>query len=174
MARWPKRIFIVDFETVRRTRRGLPLILTEITVRDGQGTIIVSAVINDNGCTNAEFELNLQKLGFTDKVSFSGVRRIRGSPTRVVPENTLTCTEILDILIDAGLPGSLWVEYSSNGFDYRCMEVLIERAGYSCKSILPPRESCWPVMNDFARSLPGLANYQLGKVVSLMSPNNPT
>jgi len=155
MALAPRSIFIVDFETVRRTRRGLPLIPIEITVRDGLGNIIVNAVINDDGCTNAEFELNLRKLGFTDKVSFSSVRRIRGSPTRVVPEDTLTSTEVLDVLIGAGLPGSLWVEYSSHGFDYRCMEVLIQRAGYSSKSIFPPRESCWSVMNDFARSLPG-------------------
>src|SRR5947207_2315062 len=41
----PQRIFIVDFETVWRSQKGLRLCPIEVTVRDGEGHIIISCVI---------------------------------------------------------------------------------------------------------------------------------
>jgi hypothetical protein len=40
-------------------------------------------------------------------------------------------------------------------FDRKCMKVLIEQAGELVESILPPPASCWTVVQDFARCLPG-------------------
>ena len=40
-------------------------------------------------------------------------------------------------------------------FDRKCMEVSIEQAGELAESILPPPASCWIVVQDFARCLPG-------------------
>lgn len=66
----PQRISIVDFETVRRSQRGLRLCPTEVTVRDGEGRVIISCAINDEGVTNAQFEARLKSLGYDDAESF--------------------------------------------------------------------------------------------------------
>jgi hypothetical protein len=153
----PQKIFIVDSETVRRSKKNLPLCPTEVTVRDGQGRIIVSCVINDKGVTNAEFEARLRKLGYSDPKSFQGVRRIRGPPENKLPPNAKTSKEVVHILIEAGLqPDCLWVEYSTSFFDWKCMRVLIEQAGEPVESILPPTPNCWTVIQDCARCLPGM------------------
>ncbi|KAI1608507.1 hypothetical protein EDD36DRAFT_101425 [Exophiala viscosa] len=170
----PEKIFIVDFESVRRSERGLPLRLVEITVRNGNNDVIVSCIINNSGTTNEAYEEELKTSGYTDPLSFHSARRIRGSPAERFPSNAKTPKEIIDILRRAGLsPHCLWVEYSMMLFDRKCMETLIKEAGLSADGILPPHERCWTVVQDFARSLPGLASYQLGRVLKLINPGNP-
>lgn len=155
-ASFPQKIFIVDFETVRRSEKNLPLRPTEVAFRNGEGHIIISCVINEKGVTNAQFEAQLRKSGYSDPKSFQGVRRIRGPPENTLPPNAKTSKEIVRILVEAGLkPDCLWVEYSTSFFDWKCMRVLIEQAGESIESILPPTPSCWTVIQDFARCLPG-------------------
>lgn len=152
----PTRIFIVDFETVRRTQPELPLRLLELTIRDGKGRIVVSCVINDSGVTNLQFEARLKRSGYSSAISLDGTRRIRGPPENVLPRNAKTPKEIIQIVLQAGLnPDSLWVEYSTAYFDRQCMEVLIRDAGMSVESILPPRENCWTVIREFMLCLPG-------------------
>src|SRR5436305_576468 len=72
-----EKIFIVDFETVRRFVRNLPLIPVEITARDRKGQIIISCLINDEGVTNAQFMTRLEKLGY-DQNSILAVRKFGG------------------------------------------------------------------------------------------------
>ena len=74
----PKKIFLVDFESVWRSEKGLPLCPIEVTVRDGNGDVIISCIINDEGVTNSAFEDALSDLGYSNEKSFQGVRRIRG------------------------------------------------------------------------------------------------
>lgn len=92
----PQKIFIVDFETVRRSRRDLPLYPIEVIVRDGKGRITLSCVIHDKGVTNAQFEARLKSLGYVDDAkSLQGVRRIRGPPEKSLPSNAKTPKEII-------------------------------------------------------------------------------
>ena len=65
----PHKIFIVDFETVRRSPRGLHLCPIEVTVRDRDGRIIISCAINDEGVINAKFNARLKSLGYVDAKS---------------------------------------------------------------------------------------------------------
>ncbi|KIV77951.1 hypothetical protein PV11_09724 [Exophiala sideris] len=170
----PQKIYIFDFETMRRTKKGQPLVLLEVTVRDGNNNIILSYHINEEGVTNAQFEENMRKAGFHEAIIRSA-RRIRGSPERHFPARARTAAQILRELFAAGLnPDSLWVEYSTGYFDYRCMEQLIETADIemSVASILPPRNKVWIVCPDFMRVFPGLLSYKLGYVVNLMNPAN--
>ena len=74
----PKKIFLVDFESVWRSEKGLPLCPIEVTVRDGNGDVIISCIINDEGATNSALEDALRDLGYSDEKGFYGVRRIRG------------------------------------------------------------------------------------------------
>ncbi|KAI1611302.1 hypothetical protein EDD36DRAFT_441121 [Exophiala viscosa] len=151
----PEDIFFIDFETVRRSARGLPLCPIEITVRDGNGNVIVDCLINEEGVTNAEYEAYLKRSGFTD-ADIRGARRIRGLPHDKPPRKAMTSKQIVQILINKGLnPESLWIEYSISGFDWRCMEVLIKNAGMPVESILPTSENTWTVAKDFACALPG-------------------
>jgi hypothetical protein len=111
-------IFIVDFESVRRSDRGLPLRPTEITVRDGNRDMIVTGKINRNGVINVHFENELGALGYLDPASFQSARRIRGQPEQRSPQDAQTPKEITDTLRLAGLnPDCLWVEYSTRLFD---------------------------------------------------------
>lgn len=153
----PETIFIVDFESVRRSQPNTPLCPTEITVRNGNGHIVISSIINEKGVTNSQFEDRLRLLGYSDDDWIKGVRKIRGHPdVGKFPRNAKTPEEIIDKLLHAGLsPNSLWIEYSTMFFDRRCMEVLIEQAGKSVESILPPRTHCWTVANDLMMCLPG-------------------
>ena len=150
-----EKIFIVDFETVRRSVRNLPLIPIEITARDGKGQIIISCLINDEGVTNAQFMTRLEKLGY-DRNSILAVRKFRGWFGDDFPSNAKTPNEIMNTLLQAGLnPDCLWVEYSAMHIDRRCMEILIREAGMSVESILPRLGDCWTVYQDFVRTLPG-------------------
>ncbi|KAI1620280.1 hypothetical protein EDD37DRAFT_653878 [Exophiala viscosa] len=138
------------------------------------GLDAISCIINNSGTTNEAYEEELKTSGYTDPLSFRSARRIRGSPAERFPSNAKTSKEIIDILRRAGLsPHCLWVEYSMMLFDRKCMETLIKEAGLSADGILPPHERCWTVVQDFARSLPGLASYQLGRVLKLINPGNP-
>jgi hypothetical protein len=150
-----EKIFIVDFETVRRSARNLPLIPIEITARDGKGKIIISCLINDEGVTNAQFMTRLETSGY-DRNSILAVRKFRGRFRDDLPPNAKTPKEIMNTLLQAGLsPDCLWVEYSAMHFDRRCMEILIREAGMSVDSILPCLADCWTVYQDFVRTLPG-------------------
>jgi hypothetical protein len=152
----PHEIFIVDFESVAAYESGLPLIPTEITVRDGEGQVIVSCIINDKGRTNAQFEDMMETVGYTNRKSFESARRIRGPKNGPLRADAKTSKEILQILRDHGLnPTSFWVEWSISAFDVRCMERLVEAAGQSPTEILPSRPQCWTVCADFMKALPG-------------------
>ena len=99
----PERIFIVDFESVRRSDRELPLRPTEITARNGNRAIIVTGRINRKSLANAMYENELRALGYTDPTSFRSVRRIRGGPERGFPHDAKAPKEIVDTLCLAGL-----------------------------------------------------------------------
>jgi hypothetical protein len=151
----PKDLFHVDFGTVRRTVRDLPLCPVEIAVRDGNNKVIVDCLINEVGVTNAEYEAHLERMGYSHE-TVRLVRRLRGAPHDKPPQNAKTPKEVVQILIDKGLnPTSLWVEYSTCDFDRRCMEVLIRAAGMPVEAILPTQQNSWTVAKDFACALPG-------------------
>ena len=111
----PETIFIVDFESVRRSQPNTPLCPTEITVRNGNSHIVISCIINEKGVTNSQFEDRLRLLGYSDDDWIKGVRKIRGHPdVGKFPRNAKTPEEIIDKLLHAGLsPNSLWIEYST-------------------------------------------------------------
>ena len=54
----PKRIFIVDFESVWHSEKGLPLCSIEVTVLNENGEIVISSIINDEGVTNAGLRMD--------------------------------------------------------------------------------------------------------------------
>ncbi|KAI1612280.1 hypothetical protein EDD36DRAFT_281556 [Exophiala viscosa] len=170
---FPRKIFIIDFETMRRTKKGQPLVLLEVTVRDGDNNIILSCPVNEEGVTNAQFEEDMRKAGF-DAAIIRSARKIRGSPGQQFPTDAKTAAQIVRKLLDAGLnPDSLWVEYSTRFFDYHCMEQFIETARImSVDQILPRRNKVWLVCPDFMRVFPGLSSYKFGRVVRLMNPAN--
>ncbi|KAI1626443.1 hypothetical protein EDD37DRAFT_347409 [Exophiala viscosa] len=169
----PYRIRIIDYETVAVHEPGLPLLPTEITVRNGSGEIIVSCIISDEGMTNAEFEDMMRSMGYTHHKSFESARRIRGPQHGPLRGPTKTSKEIVQILLDHGLgPDTFLAEWSMSAFDIRCMEVTVKAAGRSPNEILPPRSDCWLVCRDFMRALPGLSSsYTLANIVKLMNPS---
>ena len=74
----PKKVFLVDFESVWRSERALPRCTIEVKVRNGNSKIVISCIFNEEGVTNSDFEDDLVSFGYTNKTSYQGVRRIRG------------------------------------------------------------------------------------------------
>ncbi|KAI1624795.1 hypothetical protein EDD37DRAFT_362600 [Exophiala viscosa] len=169
----PEDIIIVDFESLPIFQKGMRIVPTEVTFRDGNGKVILSAVIKDNGVNNTQFEEKIKRLGYTDQRCIASCRRIRGMPNRDLRAPSMTPKQILQKLRDYGFNRSsvLIIEYSIGYYDRHCFEDVIIQAGVSPDDFLPPLSQFWPVCSDFMRCLPGLGtSYRLGNVARLMTP----
>lgn len=190
LIRSPKKVVIVDFESLPIFRKGLRMVPTEVTFRYGNGEEILSALINEDGVTNAEFEERIKKLGYTDERCLESCRRIRGMPNRGLKGIAMNPKQILRVLRKSGFNReTFWVEYSIGYYDRQCMAEVIRQAGKLPEDVLPPLSQCWPVCSDFMRCLPGKwvdslkvmktignaelglgTSYRLGSVARLMNP----